>query len=349
MNNKKIGIITIIDNNNCGNRLQNYAMQETIKKLGTDAYTIKNEKSLNWNDEFFIGFLRVIKKKINYLIKGNKNFKKFNKNIKFSKKTLTIRTKNISTKYDFFIAGSDQIWKPTRKRLSKIDLLSFAEPHQRISYAASFGIESIEKKYYKTLQEELPKFKSISVREDAGASIIKKATGLDNVKVVLDPTLLMSKEEWKNVEKKPLNLNLNKRYILTYFLGDENSEQLVKETFGSEHSIINFYKYNFGPSEFLYLINNADYILTDSFHGTVFSIIFEKEFFVFNRKQKDTNNNMNSRLDTLLSKLELEDRKIEKISYLKKAENINYKKVKKLIEKEKEKSISFLKKALDIE
>ena len=159
----------------------------------------------------------------------------------------------------------------------------------------------------------------------------------------------MSKEEWKNVEKKPLNLNLNKRYILTYFLGDENSEQLVKETFGSEYSIINFYKYNFGPSEFLYLINNADYILTDSFHGTVFSIIFEKEFFVFNRKQKDTKNNMNSRLDTLLSKLELEDRKIEKISYLKKAENINYKKVKKLIEKEKEKSISFLKKALDIE
>ena len=229
---KKAGIITIIDNNNCGNRLQNYALQEVLKKYLDEVYTLKNETFFNWNPKYYKGLLRFIKKRIKYFIKGNRVFKEFNKRIQFSNRYVTIKSKNISKQYDYFVAGSDQIWKPTRKRLSKIDLLGFAEPQKRISYAASFGLSKIDEKYYKTLQEELPKFKAISIREEAGTQIIREATGIENVSVVLDPTLLLNKNTWESVERKPTNFNETK-YIFTYFLGDENTEALVKKIFDS--------------------------------------------------------------------------------------------------------------------
>ncbi len=341
----KIGIITIVDNNNCGNRLQNYALQEILKKLGNDVYTLKNETFLNWNEKYYVGKLRFLNKRIKSIYKINKFFKEFNKNINFSNKYITIKSKNISNNYDYFIAGSDQVWKPTRRRLSKIDLLGFAEPNKRISYAASFGLEKIDKKYYKTLQEELPKFKAISVREDAGREIIKDATGINNVSVVLDPTLLLDRNEWIKLEKKPAALT-EKKYIFTYFLGDENIIELVSKIFCKDYSIVDFYKGKYGPSEFLYLINHAEYILTDSFHGTVFSILFGKEFFVFNRKQEDLNNNMNSRLDTLLGKFSLKDRKINDLDKINKEYKINYKYVEEKLNDERKKSLDFLSTAL---
>ena len=341
----KIGIITIIDNNNCGNRLQNYALQEVLKKLGNDVYTLKNETFLNWNEKYFIGKLRFLNKRIKSIYKTNIFFKKFNKNIKFSNKYITIKSRNISKYYDYFVAGSDQIWKPTRRRLSKVDLLGFAEPNKRISYAASFGLEKIDKKYYKILQEELPKFKAISVREDAGQEIIKEATGINNVSVVLDPTLLLDKNEWIKIAKKPVGFS-EKKYIFTYFLGKENTTDLVSKIFGKDYSIIDFYKGKYGPSEFIYLINHAEYILTDSFHGTVFSILFEKEFFVFNRKQEDLNNNMNSRLDTLLGKFSLKDRKIDNLNKINKEYKINYKDIEEKLNIERKKSLDFLNTAI---
>ncbi len=342
---KSIGIITIIDNNNCGNRLQNYALQEVLKKYCDDVFTIKNENFLNWNEKYYKGLLRFINKKIKSLYRDNKLFREFNKKISFSDRYITIKKKNISKKYDYFVAGSDQIWKPTRKRLSKIDLLGFAEPQKRISYAASFGLEKIDSKYYKTLQEELPKFKAISVREDAGAKIIKDATGIENVSVVLDPTLLVDKNAWQTIEKRPDNYT-DKKYVFSYFLGDENIEELVKNIFGEEYSVIDFYKGTYGPAEFLYLINHAEYVLTDSFHGTVFSILFEKNFFVFNRKQSDTNNNMNSRLDTLLGKLSIENRKIDDLNQIDVNNKIDYENVEKKLEEERKISFNFIENAL---
>ena len=342
---RRIGIITIIDNNNCGNRLQNYALQEILMEYCDEVCTIKNENVLNWNEKYYIGILRVLKKKIKGIIKNNKLFNNFNKRIKFSKKCITIKTKKITEKYDYFVAGSDQIWKPTRKRLSKIDLLGFAEPQKRISYAASFGLGEIEEKYYKTLREELPKFKAISVREEAGAEIIKNATGIENTNVVLDPTLLLDENKWKSVEEKPEQFDY-KKYIFTYFLGDENTEELVKKIFGNEYSVVDFHKGIYGPAEFLYLINHAEYILTDSFHGTVFSILFKKNFFVFNRKQSDLNNDMNSRLDTLLGKLSLKDRKINNLYQINVNNKINYENVEKKLEYERKISFDFLENAL---
>lgn len=346
---KKVGIVTMIDNNNCGNRLQNYAMQELIKKLGFDVYTLKNEYLLNWDEKYYYNFIRQVKRYI-FSIGKNKKFKKFNKKIKFSKSLITVKTnpKKINKKYDFFVAGSDQMWKPTRRRMSHIDLLGFAFSNKRIAYAPSFGIDNIEKKYYKILQEELPKFKAISVREDAGKKIIDNATGIKNVEVVLDPTMLLNNNDWEKLEEKPVILKKEK-FIFTYFLGDEDINILKKQFNEKEYQFIDFYENDFGPQEFLYLIRNAELVLTDSFHACVFSIIFNTNFYIFERKQSETNNNMNSRIDTLTRIFELKNRRINNFGSINLDVEINYSLVNKILEEERKKSLEFLKKSLDIE
>ena len=344
---KKVGIITMLGYENCGNRLQNYALQQAIKNEGFDVYTIKNDRLLNSNNRLMHNFLRYIKKEIRTIGK-QKKFKRFNKNIKFSREFLSIKTniKTIDKKYDFFVVGSDQIWKPTRLRMSYIDLLGFASPDKRIAYAPSFGLDTIDKKYYKILQDELPKFKAISVRENAGKEIIKDATGIDKVKVVLDPTMLLTAEDWERLEEKPDIINKEK-FIFTYFLGDEETEQLKKQFDENELQFIDFYKHDFGPQEFLYLIHRSELVLTDSFHACVFSIIFNKKFYVFSRKQKETNNNMNSRMDTLFEIFNLKDRSIKNINEIDINKIINYKNINKILKEKKEESIEFLRNSLN--
>ena len=316
---KKIGIITIIDNENCGNRLQNYALQEYLKRMGFEVTTLKNDKLLNSKEKFNINCLKYIKKKVTNYYKVNsetkRNFKRFNKNIKFSKYMITAKSKNIEKKFDYFIVGSDQVWKPTRKRMSYIDLLGFAPNNKRVAYAASFGIDEIEEKYKKKLNMELPKFKAISVREDAGKRIVFDATGINDVSVVLDPTMLIERKEWNKLETCPFDTE-KENYVLSYFLGDESKESIKEMCRKNNLSYVDFYdkSNHYGPMEFLYLINHASVIVTDSFHGCVFSILFGKNFYVLDRKQKDTNNNMNSRLETLLNVFNLKERKINSIT-----------------------------------
>lgn len=347
---KKIGIITIIDNENCGNRLQNYAMQAVASKLGFRVLTIKNEKLINSADGYFFNLLRAIKKSLKGLLaKGErKNFYTFNKNIRFTRRVYTAKTRSLNKKFDYFIAGSDQIWKPTRKRLSYMDLLGFADGNKRVSYAASFGISSIDEAAKEKLRNELPKFKAISVREDAGAKIIEDATGIKTAQVVLDPTMLVSEKDWSKLEKRPETLR-SKKYVLTYFLGNNTSKELSDYCAANNLDIVDFYKdgEKYGPSEFLYLIHFADLIITDSFHGTVFSIIFNRPFLICKRQEKATNNDMYSRIETLLGKFGLEkqtyDGKIDESKL-----SIDYANVNVILKKEQKKSLDFLKKALDI-
>lgn len=350
---KKIGILTIYDNTNCGNRLQNYALQEILKKLNFDVYTLKNNKLLNDYENYFINLLKFCKRSIVEYIKRNRlqhnAYKKFNKNIKFYKKYVTCKTKNLNKKFDYFIVGSDQVWKPTRMRMSYMDLLGFAKPEQKIAYASSFGIEKIEEMYFDKLRKGLENFKHVSVREDAGARIIKEVTGRTDAHVVLDPTMLIDRKDWEILEERPNNIE-NKKIILTYFLGDNIYEEELKRKYKEdEYQIIHFLnsKNSFGPQQFLYLINHAELVLTDSFHACVFSILFNTSFYVFNRQQKATNNNMNSRLDTLLSTFEINDRKIDDIKDIG-ITSINYKKVEKILKEKRKLSLNFLKNALNI-
>ena len=209
--------------------------------------------------------------------------------------------------------GSDQVWNPKFDRLSDVDLLSFATPEQRISFSASFGISELPENSKEKAKRELEKFKAISVREDRGKEIVEELTERKDVQVLVDPTMLLTSEEWDKVAKKPEQLKTDK-YILNYFLGEisekrkKEIERIAKE---NNCEIINILDknspfYQTGPSEFLYLEKNAFLICTDSFHSSVFAILYNRPFVVFDRE--DSNVKMNSRLDTLLKKFKLENR-----------------------------------------
>lgn len=353
----KFGILTINDINNYGNRLQNYALQEQLKKFGA-VETIKNIQGLyNSNykrriiDKLKSYIKRVVSLKLQY--KQNVSFENFERNIKYSKILIDKNhiPSNIGNKFDKFIIGSDQVWNPNFNRMSEIDFAMFAPCEKVVSYAASFGISSIPEEQKNFYIDGLNNISEISVREDRGAEIVKELTGRD-VKVVLDPTLLLAKKDWEKVMKKPKYVP-NKKYILTYFLGnisDERKKKFKELANNNDFEIVNLGKMEYpqyyiaGPSEFLWYFNNAEIVFTDSFHACVFSIIFDKTFYYMNREDKSVS--MNSRIETLLSKFKLNNRKFydwENVSL-----QHDYSHVQEILEKEKKASLDFLEEALKI-
>ena len=277
-------------------------------------------------------------------------FMEFNKNINFTKKVFNINDKNLIKKYDYFIAGSDQVWNPTFGRLSDFDLLSFARPEQRIAFSASFGINKLPDEFKEKAKKELQKFKDISVREDAGKQIIEELTDRKDVQVLVDPTMLLTSEEWDKVSKKPKQLKTNK-YILNYFLGnisEERNNEINRIAKENNCEIINILDskspfYQTGPSEFLYLEKNAFLICADSFHSCVFAILFDRPFIVFDRE--DSMEKMNSRIETLLKKFKLEDRWYDK-KIKEEQLKIDYAETYKILEKERIKAKEFIEKSL---
>lgn len=354
---KKVGILTINDNNNYGNRLQNYAISIVLTNLQCNPITIKNCPLINKKDKLYV--LRLLKFYIER-IRNKKNnnirlsyFEDFNRNIKFTKRNITPYS-NISYKYDYVIVGSDQVWNPNFNRFRDVDLLTFANDNQKVAFAASFGVNQLPEHLKDYAKNKLKTFKAISVREDAGKKIVEELTGRLDVEVLVDPTMLLSEEEWNKVSKRPQQLKKEK-YILNYFLGEIKEEwKLQIDRIAKENNcqIINILDkqslfYKTGPSEFLYLEKNAFMVCTDSFHSSVFSIIYNTPFIVFDRHQKSVVS-MNSRIDTLLSKFKLESRRF-KGEITTDLLQCDYTEAKKILEKEKEKSINFLKRALEIQ
>ena len=293
--------------------------------------------------------LRYIKASLKRLKRLN-SFKKFNKNIIFSKKVFNIENANWSKKYEIFIVGSDQVWNPKFNRLSDFDLLTFAKPEQRIAFSASFGISELPEKSRPKAKSELEKFKAISVREDRGKEIVEELTGRKDIQVLVDPTMLLTAEEWDKVAKKPKQLKTGK-YILNYFLGELSEkrrreiERIAKENNCEIIDILdkNSPFYQTGPSEFLYLEKNAFLICTDSFHSSVFAILYNRPFVVFDRE--DANVKMNSRLDTLLKKFKLENRWY-KDKITEEQLQVDYKEVYIILEEERKKAKEFLENAI---
>lgn len=355
---RKIGIVTIIDNTNYGNRLQNYALQKFLSGYSCVTETLINETRFNNKKNYYLGYLKsIIKNTINHFNKDEEcslmrvnNFNEFNKNITFCKKKLN----PFYYKYemDYFVVGSDQVWNPMFGRLSDVDLLTFATSNKKISFSASFGIEKLPMAYHEKVKKELNTFKAISVREDAGKKIIENLTSRNDVEVLVDPTMLLNANEWDKVAKKPKMLK-SKKYILNYFLGslsNERQKEIERVAKENECIIINILDKNdpfyiCGPSEFLYLEKHAFLICTDSFHSSVFAVIFNRPFIVFDRDEKNVVS-MGSRLDTLISKLNLKNRKYNGKNITKENINHDYSEAYKQLDIEKERAISFLKKAI---
>lgn len=375
---KKVGIVTICDFQNFGNRLQNYAVQEILTSLNILPESIINypAPSKNVNKITLRDYLKKSKKifqretprkiilKLSALIfskryKKNKSYKRrlfeawTDQHIKKSEYQILKGEVPIGlvSNYNYFLVGSDQVWNPFFRNGSPVDFLRFAPKEKRIAYAPSFGVSSIPPEFIADYKYWLSDFNTISVREESGAVIVKELTGKEAV-VTIDPTLLLPKDKWlmisKASEKKP---KIN--YVLTYFIsGINNDNKKIINLFSKERNfrIINLAKYNLfesdivSPSEFIDYFRSAQIVFTDSFHGTIFSIIFEKNFYVFDRI--DDKGSMNSRVDTLLKKFNLENRKWSNAISLCDYNDIDYSSIGEVIQRERDIAYNFLSKAL---
>ena len=220
--------------------------------------------------------------------------------------------------YDAYICGSDQIWNPTYKSTGSAYFLQFAPEYKRIAFAPSFGLSSLPDSLHAIYKEWLNGIPYLSVREEQGAKIIKELTGRDAL-VVPDPTLCLNREQWEEAEKKPEFAD-GQPYVLTYFLGNEtNKDRRFIEAYAklAGVKIINLFDmrepeyYATDPAEFVWLIHHAKAMFTDSFHGTVFSIIFHTPFLVFDRIESG-GTKMSSRIETLLKMTNLENQQFGK-------------------------------------
>lgn len=352
---KKILIITLYGNCNFGNKLQNYALQESIKKQSNkftvETQVIKYEKISN---NFMIILLWKIYNFFNSLLYINnirhRKFLEFNKKfINYTKNKVTINSKSKISDYDYYVYGSDQVWNPNGTGKSDIYLGYLTD--NNVSYAASLSADIIPDNQKNRYYDCLKRFKAISVREEKGKDILEDLN-LNNVEVLVDPTMLLTAEEWDVVLEKPLK-NVPKKYILNYFLGNVPEEVNVQiEKIAKEHNceIINILDkndlfYNSGPGEFLYLEKNAFLICTDSFHSSVFAIIYNRPFVVFERNS--SGGSMFSRIDTLLSKFKLENRKYNGKNITKENLNHDYSNAYKVLKIEREKSKIFFEKYLN--
>lgn len=242
------------------------------------------------------------------------NFNSFHQhNTRFSKLYKSMKDLYTDTPiYDVYMVGSDQVWNPNASSSIEPYFLTFA-PHSAltVSYASSFGVSKIENNSIANrIKLGLSSIKTISVRESSGVNLVKELTGR-TAQLVCDPTLLLNKSEW-TMFMKPVS-NMPQRYVLIYQLSESDAIVKLATRIGKQEQIpvyrickrafkvkkdkgvVNIL--NAGPSEFLSLITNASFIITNSFHGTAFSINFDVPFYTVVSAKKKNNNRMESLLD----------------------------------------------------
>lgn len=230
-------------------------------------------------------------------------------------------TKLCEENYDHVLVGSDQLWRPANIAGNFYTLNFVPDNINKIAYATSFGLKEIRENQKQTAKHFLSRIDHLSVREKSGAEIVRGLTDR-KIPVVCDPTMLLTKEEWGSfVADEPI---VRGNYVLCYFLGDNKdhrrfAEKLAKKTGCKVVGVLHIAGYmaldrnfgdivpeNIGPFEFLNLIKNAEYVCTDSFHGCVFTSIFNRRLFAFRRFSKDSKMSTNDRITTLLSMLGME-------------------------------------------
>lgn len=261
-----------------------------------------------------------------------------------------------------YIAGSDQIWN-TYNHYNPFWFLGFTKG-KKISYASSIGTNTINPKFLKNVAKHLMRYSHISVREKNAEEELSKLTGRHDIVRVFDPTLLLSKEEWiKVAEEVPLEMDLPKSYVLCYLLSQDPKyyEQVksVAKAYGIEKIVIinsienpefnmeGGIQYGYAtPSEFVALIRGATVVCTDSFHGTIFSILFEKLFVEFKRFEDADPKSQNSRIYGLLDMFGLSGRLYDENSK-KWSERIDYKPINNKIEEGREVSLRYLVNAIE--
>lgn len=359
---KKTATITWITYNNFGTLLQAYALQQVIQSLGyenkiiDDSLILKKANQLSFIDNIKKIILLILNKRHfkynSYQKKSQRLFNEFRMNyLNIDHDSID----NISNKYECFIVGSDQIWSPLN--FNPYYYANFTN-RKKISYAPSIGISHYPEELKGRIKELLSSYSAISTREVTGAQILGSLTGKE-IDVVADPTLLLSSSEWNKIteNKNPFGTKYILCYLLTYnpiYLqyvkhkaSIENKKIVIFSNLKETKKFADIY-YPAGPKEFLTAIKYADKIYTDSFHATIFSIIFEKDFLTFKRFKNDSHINQNSRLINLFELAEINDRFISEYDFdnLNKLKELDFEHIKNKLSIYKEHSLLYLTKAL---
>ena len=383
---KTIGLVLSYKETNYGAQLQAYATQVMVEAFGhkteiIDYSSIKGDRHI----VLCRGLLRFLyqqflsKKRVNKHTSSTDSLFLKNKRERQEQYKLFIdrRLHNIvdikgysklaaqGKRYDAVLIGSDQKWLPGFSFGNFTSLRFVPDNVRKISYATSLGVSDYPKYCWPTSRKVWKRINFLSVREQQGADIIKQVCGPEiPVQVVVDPTYLMTKSQWE--ELIPIEKKSEQKYVFCYFLGNDDTSKQIAREFADENklklvSVLSKESYSpidqtyadelvIGntPEDFINWIRGAEYVFTDSFHGTAFSVINEKQFFIFYRKRAEAISR-NSRIDNILSKWGLKDRLVlpgaqdVDLSALK---DIDYEKVNTLVGKEREKSLAFLKEAL---
>jgi len=378
---KKIGIITILNVNNYGAELQAFALHHKLKLMGyqneiinylyykNPAYRPETKSAPLIEQGLKSKLKEAILKRIDMFAqfanpkiakKRSQRFDDFHGQLTKTSKPFKSYSElyKADHPYDTFIVGSDQVWNPNNHTSIEPYYLTFApKGAKKISYASSFGVESISKQHHHIYKNLINNLDFISTREDDGVKIIKSITGKDAVHVV-DPTLLLSKTEWEKIlvpyeENAPYILLFvfkNSKYVtdLAFHLQKQTGYKIIRVCKNEmrvepDSKILNIR--DMGPCEFLGLYQKASIVLTTSFHGTIFSLIFEKPFYTITPASK----NNNSRQQSLLAMIDQQSRLIKEGDQFPDLENlvIDYTKVREIIEERRKASIAFLEKAIN--
>ncbi len=314
----KVGIVTIQGRFNYGNRLQNFAVDRIYRQRGFITESLFLDRPLP--------IMQAAKKTVKKLLgkeppapestmSANRlaAFDRFNSRIAL--RMLKSLSEEVLDEYRFFSAGSDQVWRMGRGAYGEDwRFLQFSKPEQRIALAPSFGTDApLSSAQFRRLARYMDGYSHISVREEAGARFIKEASGRDAA-VICDPTLVLSAQEWRSVADGRVVPNCD--YVFAYLLGGVSEEaEKALDAASSQGKLPVIYLSDreregepaAGPAEFISLIEHASWIVTDSFHGSVFSAIFQRPLTIVHRGgNHTTRSQMFGRLETLADKLGIE-------------------------------------------
>lgn len=360
----RIGIVTIFRTGNYGGTLQAFALKKAIElnNLGKadiinyscDSVEGKIDRKFLRNAGVFRTLVAFIEKLyyyprmrgVNKFIDSYLNGEELDRDQLFS----------LNDKYEVFLSGSDQIWNPDIQQGDYYYLLDFViDNYKKRSYASSFGRKSIPDKYVETYQKLLSEYHYISVREEDGAKLVESLTG-KKPDVVLDPVLLLSRQQWEFILPKR---GLSGRYVFVYQMAHSSLISRVASICGKGLSArVNYVPFpigglcrctprlSFSSLEWVKAIRDAEFVITDSFHGTVFSILFHKPFYYV--ITSETVKARISRVYTLLNTLGLKDRIISSIDQCDFQKHIDYNAVQKELDKARSISLNILKKAVSI-
>lgn len=335
---KKVGIITVHRLPNWGSVLQAYALQKIISKLGFDVenidYKYPNEfhwaRGKKWGKKKSPSlrfFVKTIKDEIFYLLhlKARPQMQLLNyfvdRNMKLSREYSDFDVLHkFPPAYDIYVSGSDQIWNPNTMLGDTSYMLDFApEEAKKVAYSSSFSCRYIPNDKISVYKKFLNRYDAISVRENNGRKIIRELLDRD-AKVVLDPTLLLNGDNWREISAEAHTVKLPSQYILCYMLAytfsaDEPMNIILKRVQKTYDLPIIFLKntpngfdgrkyelpqnYNIGVPEFLYLIQNASIVVSSSFHGVAFAINFGRPLIALAKENED------DRVSTLLNNLDI--------------------------------------------